>query len=148
MKKALLVEIIVFLFVVLFLYAAGSKLTEYNKFIGQMGMSPILTKFAPTLAWVVPAVEITIATMLIFPKTRLIGLYASFALMVVFTLYIAGILFFSKELPCACGGVLSSLGWKNHLFFNGFYVVLGIIGITLQVKLDENNNLQPVTKFD
>src|SRR5688572_19672863 len=90
-KQQIVVEIIVFLFLLLFLYAACSKLTEYNKFIGQMGKSPILTNFAPILAWAVPAVEIIICLMLMITRWRLLGLYSAFTLMVVFTLYIAGI---------------------------------------------------------
>src|SRR5688500_7137156 len=114
MKKQIAIEIIVFLFVVLFLYAAGSKLVEYQKFIGQIGKSPLLTKYAETLAWMVPTVEIVIAVMLIIPRARMLGLYAAFGLMVMFTLYIIAILSFSAELPCSCGGVLSMLGWKEH----------------------------------
>jgi uncharacterized membrane protein YphA (DoxX/SURF4 family) len=131
MKKELIIEIIVFLFVVLFLYAAGSKLTEYNKFVGQMGKSPMLTDLAPLLAWIVPVVEIIVAVMLLISRLRLVGMYAAFGLMFVFTLYIIAILSFSKELPCSCGGVLSMLGWKEHLIFNTFYVGLGLSGIVL-----------------
>jgi uncharacterized membrane protein YphA (DoxX/SURF4 family) len=138
--KRIYLEIIVFLFILLFLYAAGSKLTEYNKFIGQMGKSPILTNFAPTLAWAVPTVEILICLMLMIPRWRLMGLYSAFTLMVVFTLYIAGILSFSKELPCACGGVLSSLGWAKHLVFNIVFVILGGTGIILQMKVSKTEN--------
>jgi uncharacterized membrane protein YphA (DoxX/SURF4 family) len=140
MKKQIAIEIIVFLFVVLFLYAAGSKLVEYQKFIGQIGKSPLLTKYAGTLAWMVPTVEIIIAIMLIIPKIRLAGLYAAFGLMVMFTFYIIAILSFSKELPCSCGGVLSLLGWKEHLIFNIGFVLLGLTGIVLTNKKDQKQN--------
>lgn len=138
-RNQIIIEVIVFLFVVLFLYAAGSKLTEYNKFIGQMGKSPILTNFAPTLAWAVPTVEIVICLMLMIPRFRLLGLYSAFTLMVLFTLYIAGILSFSKELPCACGGVLNSMGWAQHLVFNIVFVILGGVAIMLQLKINQAN---------
>ncbi|MBT1711316.1 hypothetical protein KK062_23945 [Fulvivirgaceae bacterium PWU5] len=133
-RRELIIEMIVFLFVLLFLYAAGSKVTEYKQFVGQMGKSPLLTDFAPTLAWLVPIVEIIISVLLIVHRTKLMGLYASFGLMLAFTLYIAAILMFSKELPCSCGGVLSMLGWKQHLIFNIAFVGLAVVGIVLMNK--------------
>ena len=133
-KRELVVEVIVFMFVVLFLYAAGSKLTEYKQFVGQMGKSPLLTDFAPTLAWLVPVVEIIVSILLIVHRTKLTGLYASFGLMLLFTLYIAAILSFSKELPCSCGGILSMFGWRQHLVFNIAFVGLAVVGIVLMHK--------------
>lgn len=137
MKRTLAIEIICFLFIVLFLYAAGSKLTECNKFIGQVGKSPLLTNYAEWIAWMIPAIEIAIAIMLIIPKARLAGMCAAFGLMVMFTFYIIAILSFSEKLRCSCGGVLSMLGWKEHLFFNAVYVLLGLTGIILINKQEE-----------
>jgi uncharacterized membrane protein YphA (DoxX/SURF4 family) len=136
-KRELVIEIIVFMFVVLFLYAAGSKLTEYKQFVGQMGKSPLLTDFAPTLAWLVPVAEIVISILLIVHRTKLMGLYASFGLMLIFTLYIAAILSFSTELPCSCGGILSMLGWREHLIFNIAFVGLAVVGIVLMNKVEK-----------
>lgn len=134
MKRQITIEVIVFLYIVLFLYAAGTKLIDYDKFIGQIGKSPLLTNYAGWIAWIIPTVEIIIAIMLIISRLRLIGLYAAFGLMVIFTFYIIAILSFSTELPCACGGVLSNLHWKGHLIFNIAFVLLGLGGILLQTK--------------
>lgn len=136
MKKELIIEVIVFLFVLLFLYAAGIKLTEYKLFIAQMGVSPLITKYAKILAWMVPSLEIIISILLIIPKFRALGLYAAFALMMVFTFYIIAIFSVSTELPCACGGVLSKLGWKEHLIFNICFDLLGLIAILFNNLLD------------
>lgn len=134
MKRTVLIEIIIFLFVILFLYAAGTKLTDYDKFIAQIGKSPLLTNHASYIAWMIPAIEIFVAVLLIIPRTKLIGMYASFGLMVTFTLYIAAILSFSKELPCSCGGVLNSLDWEEHLVFNIGFTLLGFAGTMLMKK--------------
>jgi len=136
-KKEIIIEIIIFLHVLLFLYAAGSKLTVYDLFITQMDKSPLLTGFTHILAWLVPSVEIIIAVMLLVPRFRLIGLYGAFGLMVLFTFYIISILTISKELPCSCGGVLSMLGWREHLVFNIGFVLLGLTGIILMHKKRE-----------
>lgn len=145
MKRQLVIESICFLFIVLFLYAAGSKLTEYYGFIGQMSKSPLITNYAEYLAWAVPLVEIVVALMLIIPKTKLAGLYASFALMTTFTFYISAILTVSKELPCSCGGVLNSLGWRDHLLVNIGFVVLALVGIYLITTSErEQRGITPI----
>lgn len=134
-KKETFVEIISYLFILLFVYAAVSKLLDVEKFRVQVGQSPLLTNMAGFIVWFIPGIEIAISLMLVFPKTRLIALYASFSLMVMFTAYIIAILSFSENIPCSCGGVLSSLGWKEHLIFNIGFVFLGLAGVVLETKL-------------
>jgi hypothetical protein len=148
-KKILVIEIISTLFIVLFVYAAASKLLDYDKFRLQMGQSPVLTAFAGIIVWVVPAVEMIIAFMLTRTRLRLVGLYASFCLMVMFTAYIIVITRFSDYVPCSCGGVLEKLSWNQHLVFNIGFVVLGSVAILiypkdilLQWKQDNAENLE------
>ncbi len=129
--KKILLEIICMLFVLLLVYAAVSKLLVFDEFKIQIGQSPMLTSFSGTVAWMIPTVEIIIALMLVIPRFRLPGLYASFTLMVMFTAYIFIILNFSDDIPCSCGGVLEKLGWTEHLIFNMAYVALAVIGILL-----------------
>lgn len=131
MKKQLAIEFICFLFIILFGYAGGTKLLEYQKFTIQIGQSPLLTNYAGVIAWLVPLVEILIVGLLMIPRLRLIALYASFTMMVIFTAYIIAILNFSYHIPCSCGGVLAALGWQEHLIFNIAFVLLACIGIIL-----------------
>lgn len=128
------VDIIMSLFVLLFLYASCSKLWDYQKFKVQIAESPLLTDFAPVLAWMVPSIEILISVLLLVPRTLMYGLYASLSLMVVFTAYIYAILNFSNQIPCSCGGVLESMNWNQHLLFNVGFVLLAIVGIYLNNK--------------
>ena len=130
-KKAIAIEIICFLFILLFVYAAVTKLMDYQKFTVQIGQSPLLTDFAGILAWLVPGSELVFAGMLAIPRLRQIGLYASFSIMVMFTVYIIAILQFSENIPCSCGGVLEAMGWTEHLIFNIGFVILGLVGILL-----------------
>lgn len=139
-KRELVVEVIVFLFVVLFLYAAESKLTDYQHFIGQIGKSPLLTNFAGTIAWMIPVIEIIVCILLVIPRFRMIGFYAAFGLMTIFTFYIIAILSFSAVLPCSCGGILSTMGWKEHLIFNIAFVGLALTGIILMNKREPEQN--------
>jgi uncharacterized membrane protein YphA (DoxX/SURF4 family) len=136
MKKQIIIEIICFLFILLFVYAAAAKLLDYEKFSIQIGQSPLLTPYAKYIAALVPIVEVVIAIMLAMSRFRTIGLYAAFTLMVIFTAYIVAILNFNGHIPCSCGGVLEKLGWKEHLVFNIVFVLFSVAGILLYSKQD------------
>lgn len=119
-----------FLLFVLFLYAAYAKLSIYSIFVEQLNESPITQDFKDVLAWLVPSLEILLAISLIFKKTRLIGFYGSFFLMLLFTVYVFIIPhFFSGRVPCACGGIISALSWKGHFYFNLTFTLLAGIGL-------------------
>ena len=125
-------EIISSLLVLLFVYAAVSKLLDYQTFKVQLGKSPFITAFAGTVAWALPLVEIFVALLLTFSRTRLQGLYASLFLMTLFSSYIYAILHYSYYVPCSCGGILSKMSWSEHLWFNVGFVGVAILGILMQ----------------
>lgn len=124
-------EIISALFILLFLYAAVSKLFEYEKFKLQLGQSPLLNSWSALIAWLVPGIEILLTILLTLQATRLIALYASFCIMVMFTTYIVVILHFSEYTPCSCGGVLETMTWSQHLIFNIVFIALAAISILI-----------------
>src|SRR4051812_10049226 len=115
MKRNLIVEIIACLLIILFVYAAVTKLIDYDKFTVQIGQSPILTRWAGILAWLVPLIEIIISLFLALERTRLTGLYCSFGLLTMFTIYIIIASRFSDFVPCSCGGVIENMTWSQHL---------------------------------
>ncbi|UNY98345.1 DoxX family protein [Zhouia spongiae] len=132
----IITEIICFLFILLFSYAAISKLLDFEQFRIQLGQSPLLTSFAGWVVWVIPIVELIIALMLIIPRLRLSALYGCLGLMGLFTMYIIAILNFSDYVPCSCGGILEKLGWQEHLIFNISFTVLALIGIWIYPEND------------
>ena len=119
------------LFILLFVYAAVTKLLDFENFQVQLGQSPLLSAFAGWVSWGVPITEILIAIVLLFPRYRLVGLFAAFSLMVLFTTYIIIILNFSSFIPCSCGGILEKMSWTQHLVFNSLFVLLAAAGILL-----------------
>lgn len=133
-----IIEIISALFALLWCYAAVSKLLDYGTFKVQLGKSPLITEFAGFAAIAVPLSELVIAGLLLAglyrQRYRLWGLYASLFLMTLFTAYIIAILNFSYYIPCSCGGILSSLGWTEHVMFNLVFVVMAIVAIILMNK--------------
>src|ERR1700689_5329557 len=124
--KVQLVDLISWLFIALFIYAASSKLIQFDKFKVQIGKSPLLTAFSAQVAWFIPAVEITIALMLLSKTMQLLGLCLAFTLMTIFSAYIFCILRFSYYVPCSCGGILQNMSWLQHLYFNLLFVFLGV----------------------
>ncbi|WP_417237366.1 MauE/DoxX family redox-associated membrane protein [Bizionia paragorgiae] len=118
-----------YLFVLLFLYAAVSKLLDFETFTVQLAQSPLLSAYAGFIAWAVPGLEILIAVLLTLQKYRIPALYAAFTLMVMFTAYIYIILNFSDFIPCSCGGVLEKLSWTQHLIFNIVFIILAGVAV-------------------
>lgn len=127
--KESLTEVICLLYIVLFVYAAASKLIDYRKFEVQLMQSPLLTLYAAYIVWLIPLLEIGMAILLAVPKTRLVGLYGAYFIMSAFTCYIIAILKYSEYVPCSCGGILETMGWTEHLWFNIFFMAFAILGI-------------------
>jgi uncharacterized membrane protein YphA (DoxX/SURF4 family) len=123
-----------FLFIILFVYAAVSKLFDFSSFNAQLAQSPLLTGFTGWVIWIIPTIEIMIAILLAIDHFRLMGLYAAFSLMVMFTAYIIAILNFTDYIPCSCGGVLQHMSWKTHLIFNIGFVLLAAVGISFSAQ--------------
>ena len=112
------------LYIILFVYAATSKLFDFEQFKTQLGQSPIITAYADWVAWGVPLLELVIAGLFIVPKFMLLAFYTSYSLMIMFTTYIILILNFSDFIPCSCGGVLEDLGWTEHIVFNVVFIAI------------------------
>jgi hypothetical protein len=136
LNKHMIIEIICSLLIILFIYSSLSKLSAYNRFSVQLSKSPFITSYYQLVACSIPAAEIVIAFLLTVKRTRLIGLYASFFLMSLFTAYLVIMLNFSYYIPCSCGGVLEYLSWEQHIVFNSFFIVIAGAGVLLKA----NNN--------
>ena len=132
-KRQVTLEAIAALLILLFLYAGISKFLDFDRFIGEMNNQPFPNSWTPLLVWTIPSIEIVIAIALIFERTRLPGLIASFILMTLFTVYTGSVLLhFFAYVPCSCGGVIRKLSWPQHMVFNLFFVALSALGIVLQ----------------
>lgn len=141
--KSIVLETICLLFGLLFVYAAVSKLLDFENFQVQLGQSPLLSSFAGWVAWTVPVLELLISLLIIFNRWRIIGLFAAFSLMIMFTTYIVVILNFSSFVPCSCGGILEKMGWTEHLIFNIIFVLLALLGIII---LEKSNSVKSIKR--
>src|SRR5690606_17805990 len=112
-------QVLIYFFIILFVYAAVSKLTDFENFQVQVAQSPLLSAFATFITYAVVIGELVIALMLCFQKSRLSGLYFFLGFMTAFTVYIFLILNYSPFGPCSCGGGVLVLGWWGDLWVMG-----------------------------
>lgn len=138
--KKYVVEVICLLYILLFVYAALSKLLDFDNFKIQLGQSPILSSFAKWMVIFIPLLEFGIAILLIFRGLKFWGLLLSFLLMFLFSQYIYIMLNYSSYIPCSCGGILAKMTWKQHLVFNIFFTVLALVAFILYPYESKTNN--------
>lgn len=134
-------KIIGMLFIILFVYAATSKLLAFEAFKIQLEKSPFISMYASWMVWIIPLIEFLIVVLFLFKKYLLAAFYSSFSLMTLFTIYIFLVLNFSDSLPCSCGGVLQTLSWREHLVFNIIFVALAILGIKLSIRKKRHKDI-------
>lgn len=124
---SILIQISTVMLITLFLYTAFDKLRDLKLFARIINESAILKGYGSLLSKVVPACEILIALLLFIPATRRQGLFFSFVLLLIFTLYIAVMLVSGSRLPCNCGGIISSLTWTQHILVNLLFMILSLL---------------------
>ena len=133
-KKSLFVDIISALLILLFIYTALTKIIDHKIFRLTLAQSPLIGSISNLLSWAIPLMELIAALFLFFPAGRKCGLLSSFLLMLVFTVYIFYMVFFSSKLPCSCGGIINNMTWIHHLIFNIFFTAIAGVGVGLKMK--------------
>jgi hypothetical protein len=128
------------LLILLFAYAAVSKLADLASFRHEMHNQNFTPEVAEALVWLVPASELLAIAFLLSEKRQRAGLWLSAVLMAVFTGYIALVLAgYWQRVPCSCGGVLRNMSWGTHLFFNLFFLLLSLTALAQRYKGNAEN---------
>jgi hypothetical protein len=135
------------LLVFLFLYTGVNKYIDMKIFRFSLSQAPIIQDHLNLVSYTLPGIEILITILLVIPKTRLKGLYASLILLSIFTIYLIAMVFSTSQLPCGCGGVINKLTWKQHILFNLFFVIISIVGIRLHRNAIKASNGQVNTPY-
>jgi hypothetical protein len=121
--------IISILLIFLFAYTGSSKLLDSKGFAAVLSKIPLIGRGAGIVAILLPLAELLIVLLLLFERTRLVGLYASLVLLSIFTVYLVYMVLAVPKLPCSCGGVISTMSWKQHIVFNAVFIGLTVIGV-------------------
>ncbi len=123
---------IVLLFVLLWAYTSIPKFFKMKYFHDILGSQAIPKWSVPILTLLIPLLELSVVFMLLFPETRLLGLYFSFALMLIFTVYVSGIIFqVYDRYPCPCGGMFKHMTWRKHLKVNIWLTGTALVGVLM-----------------
>lgn len=138
-KPEVYVQLISCMLILLWVYAATSKLINFERSKWEMLNQPLAPPVEEILVWVVPLTELVTAALLVFEKTRLKGIITSAFLLLSFSIYITLIkLNYFWFIPCSCGGVLRNLSWTQHLLFNLFFLTLSLTALIHYIKERRN----------
>lgn len=108
------------------------KFINFRIFKNGLILQPFNDSFAQVLAYILPGLEALTALLLLLESLRRYGMILSLILMAVFTGYIGTALAGAwQELPCGCGSVINGLSWKQHFFFNLFFLLISGYGVYL-----------------
>lgn len=138
--KTIFIKTVSCFFILLFVYASVSKLLDFENFQVQIAQSPLLSAYADSISYGVIIIELVIAGLLSLNTSRIFGLFASFSMMIAFSVYIYLILYYSEFIPCSCGGILENMGWKTHLIFNIATCILAGLAIFMTKDSDIKSN--------
>lgn len=126
------------LLVIMFSYAAVSKLWNYERSLGEMRNQVFPIVLADVLTWLIPLIEISITICLVYIPFQRIGLWSSLVLLSIFSIYIllAATKIFGRT-PCSCAGIL----WQNSTYwhqlgFNLLFIIMAVIALWLNYLKD------------
>ena len=130
------------LLILLYCYAALSKLLDTDAFREQLYNQTFPHVLADPLLYGLPLTELLTVALLVMPRTQFAGLLLSFSLLLLFSGYIALVLLgYWNRVPCSCGGILSRMSWQTHLLFNLAFLGINAFAISRPATL-------PVTVHD
>ena len=136
----ILYNIIVIVLLAFWLYVLIEQLTNLEGFKTGISRQPLPVFLILVTIYLLPVLELFIIISLMFIKLHKIGLFLSVILMTAFTIYVGtAILGLWNQVPCTCGSVIKGISWKQHFFFNLFFLVLSVLGYYFKTKLRHNN---------
>lgn len=135
MKSNLLLDVLIALFVLLFVYTASAKLMNFGDHVKAMHNQPLAGWLINILIYAIPIIEILVVALLLRETTKLVGLYIFTTSMIFFTGYVALVLSnHYARIPCSCVGLMKQLNWHAHLSINIVFTCMGLITIYMTRK--------------
>ncbi|WP_353130739.1 MauE/DoxX family redox-associated membrane protein [Parapedobacter pyrenivorans] len=132
MKATHYILIITVLLTMLFFYTGIEKVWYHTVFRIQLYKQPLPGWAKAVLEWGLPIGELAVTGLLVYPRTRRWGLWASVVMLLAFAGYTA----YAASEPggnvvCACGKLFSSLSWTAHFWVNMGFATLAAVGAVL-----------------
>lgn len=118
------------LLIILFLNTGLGKVFDHAVFTIQLNRQPLPAWSKPLLAYLLPALELGIVSLLLFKRTRQLGLLIGTLLMASYTVYaFLAYLEVYGYVVCACGKLFSGMGWGVHTLVNLAVTLLAGFGL-------------------
>lgn len=115
-------------------YASTLKLWSY--FHSSIGFDffPFVKDYHIELFWGLMVLQLLISGVLMFRRTRLLGLYIAFFLLASLSTYLHVMLTYATMVPCACIGIIPKISWQGHLWFTIGFAIVTMVNIALLPK--------------
>lgn len=126
--------------IALFFFTGIEKVWYHASFVISLGRQPLPGWMKELLEVGLPAAELIVVALLVFSRTRLLGLWAAALMMLAFagyTLHAASAP--HGYVPCACGKIFNTLSWGQHFWVNMGFAALAGVGMVLQYRNGINN---------
>jgi hypothetical protein len=116
---------------VFFAYAGIYMLYYKHFFEWQLNDTVFLKNYTGVIVWIVPIFELIISLFLLVPRTRIVGFYLSFFLLLGILSIIFILQHFFERGPCVCIGIFPSLSWLQQNLITIGFIVISITGASL-----------------
>ncbi len=140
MKSKRRIQIVRAAFILFFAYTGIIKLWRFQEFKQEVSESPVLHPIGGLVIWAVPALELFVVLMLLKDTWKLKGLYSSFVLMILFTVYVVWINNFSFYIPCSCGGWLETMPPGLHIMLNCLLTIIAFAAARLESQKEKSHS--------
>jgi len=137
--KNIIFDVLAVSFVVLFLLTAIKQLMAFQTLKEVLAASPLIGRQSSLFAYVIPGSETAISLLILVPKTRVLGVFASLSLLILFTAYLTYMVTAGVKLPCNCGGIIPRLSWTQHIGLNLILIAINIACLKLSNSVNRYN---------
>jgi len=117
-QKEIVQEIISFYLCLSLFYEGIYKMAYWHNFSAWLHHAPLLQSVTGLLGYVIPVWEIALAVCLLIPATRVRSLYITLVILVVFILWVAIWMFFTKRIYWPFHGLWSPATWKEKILIS------------------------------
>lgn len=133
-RRELALRLLTYPLTILFAMAAGTKVMKYATYRSYLHSSGLMGE--GTALWVsigLPLLELAVAALLPWPKTRRVGLVLSITLLPFYQYYIHYTINKAAFLPCGCLGALP-ITWEQHYILNITVLAVALVALQLTRK--------------
>ncbi len=129
-RRNFVITAITILLLMLWIPVVFDKVTKFANFKAEIIQQPLPDWFLGVLVYLLLFLEIATVLSLIPLRTRKMGYWLSFGLLLSFTAYVGlALLGVWGQVPCSCGSVISGMSWRQHFLFNGSFLILNAYGL-------------------